>query len=111
MLVFFQDFLVQNIGPQVAGGITVQQSTTVVFAFGAGSGIGLIIGGFIADRLWKKNPRYVPMVMCITTGLGAFPIYALINGPVLSLTGYAAITFPSGILASITGTAIRTVLM
>jgi len=111
MLVYFQDFLVVNIGPQVPGGITVQQSTTVVLAFGAGSGIGLILGGLIADKLWKRDVRYVPLVMCVTTGLGALPIYALINGPILSLVGYAAVTFPCGILASITGTAIRTVLM
>ena len=111
MLVYFQDFLVQDIGPLAPGGITVQESTTVVLMFGVGSGIGLISGGLLADKLWKKDVRWVPLLMAITTAVGALPIYGLINGAPISLLGYAFATLPSGFLASITGTAIRTVLM
>jgi len=111
MLVFFQDFLVQDIGPKVEGGITVQQSTAVVLTFGVGSGTGIVLGGILADKLWRRNPRYVPLLMGVTTGLGALPIYGLVNGAPLTLLGYALVTLPSGFLASITGTAIRTVLM
>ena len=111
MLVYFQDFLVTDIGPKAPGGITVQQSTIVVLAFGAGAGLGLIFGGFLADKLWKKDARYILLIISLATAVGVLPIYGLINGPILSLWGYAAVTLPSGFLVSMTGAAIKTVLM
>lgn len=110
MLTYFQDFLVQNIGPLV-GGITTQQSTVVVLGFGVGSGIGVVLGGIFADILWKKKYEYVPLFMSSTTLLGAFPIYALVDGPPQHYLIYALICLPAGILASMTGTAVKAVLL
>jgi predicted MFS family arabinose efflux permease len=111
LLVYLQDFLVQDIGPQIEGGISVQQSTIVVLTFGFGSGVGVILGGILADKYWKRDPRLVPLIMSVTTGIGALPIFGLINAPPLSIAMYAGLTLPAGLLATITGTAIRTVLM
>jgi len=111
MLVFFQDFLVQNIGPQIEGGISVQQSTVVILCFGIGAGLGTAIGGVLADRIWKHDPRKVPLLMGLTISLSSVPIYILINSAPSSLASYAVALFPSGCLAGITGTAIRTLLM
>ena len=116
MNTYMQDFIVQNLGAEVINGtivytISVQESSVVVTTFGVGCGLGLISGGFLTDRLWPLDYRYVTWMMGVTTIVGALPIYAVVNAPDLSLGGLAAIVLPSGFLATFTGAAVRTVLV
>ena len=106
MLVYFQDFLVKDIG-----GITVEQSTLPFLCFGVGSGLGIVFGGIWADKLWKKDVRYVPIMMSSSTLIGSLPIFALINIPPQPLFLYALICLPCGFLATLTGPAVKAVLL
>jgi predicted MFS family arabinose efflux permease len=108
---YFQDFLVHQIGPQVPGGISVSQSSIVVTTFGLGAGLGVIAGGFLADYLWPIRYEYVPLMMSVSTTLGALPIYALVNAPASSLMVYSLVTIPSGFLATLTSASVRTALI
>lgn len=108
MLVFFQDFLYRDVFNQT---VTIEQTTFVVLCFGIGAGFGIVLGGFVADRLWVKKYEYVPLFMGVTTIFGALPFFGFLNGAPLSLAGYSVALIPCGFLISMTGTAIRALLM
>lgn len=101
----------QNVGPRVPGGISVQQSTSFVLAFGVGAIIGIIFAGIMSDRLWKRDHRY-PLILgaCCTT-VGAIAFFGIINGYVLTVPTYALVTVPSAILVNIAGSALRMTLL
>jgi MFS family permease len=111
LLVYFQDFLVQNIGPTIPGGITVQESSVVILCFGIGASVGTALGGVISDRTWRRGPRGVPLFMGFTAALATVPIYGLINAPPSSIAIYSVVLFPCGLIAGLVGPAIRVVLM
>lgn len=109
---YFQDFLVQDVGPNVPGGITVQQSTLAVTAFGLSAGVGMVVGGYISDKLWNLRYESVPIVMGICSFLSALPIYGVINGdPLEAYWAYALAAIPTGLLSTVTGIGLRTLLM
>jgi len=110
MNTYFQDFLVQDLGHNGTT-ITVQTSSIVGTTFGIGCGLGVIAGGYLTDHLWSKDYRYVSYMMGITTIIGALPIYAIVNAPSTSLVVYTFAVLPSGLLATITGAAVRAVLL
>jgi len=54
-----------------------------------------LIGGFIGNKLYKKNPKYLPLFCGCTTILGVIPTLLLINVPqnnVFLLYTYATLT-------------------
>ena len=98
LFTFFQDFLVTDIG-----GISVEQTTAVVFSFGLGSVLGQFMAGFIVDRLWKWRYEYVPLYCGVTSIIGVLPLYGLINGPSRPIGHYATVLFPVGIILAQAG--------
>lgn len=108
---FFPDFLHNEIGSQLSTGISVEETSLVVLAFGAGTIIGFIIAGFMVDYLWKKRYELVPLYMGITTIIAAFPFFAVLNGPAQGIGYYAAVIFPTAIVLAQGGIAVNTILM
>ena len=85
-------------------------SGLVVLAFAGGAAIGAILGGFICDKL-KDRMQIIPIIMGVSTAIGAAPMIALVNLPPQGLVFYMILSFPSGIIIGITGSAIKVVLM
>ncbi|GBG26304.1 Synaptic vesicle glycoprotein 2A [Hondaea fermentalgiana] len=86
------------------------QSGLVVLGFGFGAILGAVVGGFLADRLVDKKRR-IPVVMGVTTTVGAFPLLALINAEPMAAIAYTLIAIPSGLIIGITGSAVRVILV
>lgn len=106
LFTFFQDFLVN-----VVGGITVEQTASVVLSFGAGSVLGQVGAGFICDRLWKWRHESLPLYCALTSILGMLPMYELINGPSRPIGYYATCLFPIGIVLAQAGVGLGVVFL
>ena len=65
-------------------GLSIGLATLLWELFGIGSVIGSVMWGIIGDRLFSKNPRYLP-ILC-TTGilLGTIPCFIFLNIPITS---------------------------
>jgi predicted MFS family arabinose efflux permease len=108
MLTYFQDFLVQDIAKDK---ISIQESSVVVLCFATGEAIGTVVGGLIADYLWLRDLRWLPVFIGSTSILATFPIYGLINAPVMDLYAYCLLCLPSGFLIVIGGSALKALLL
>ena len=107
LFTFFQQYLVEDIGPLV-GGITIQSTVSVIFLYGVGAVIGEFLSGFIVDYLWKKNPRYVAIFMISFMVLGAIPLLVIFAGPPLGKAiVYGGVLFPVGLILGLPAVALR----
>jgi len=92
-------------------GLTVAAATMVYIVFGLGMVAGNILGGQIGGRLYRRDPRFVPIFCGVTTLLGAVAvIYVVLWAPanlvVLSILGFVA-----ACLAALTGPNAKTMLL
>jgi len=92
-------------------GLSVAAATTVYIVFGLGMVVGNVLGGQIGGRLYRRDPRLVPIFCGITTLLGALAvIYVVMWAPanmiILSFLGFAA-----ACLAALTGPNMKTMLL
>ncbi len=90
---------------------------TVILVITLVGGMALIsslIGGFVGNKLYRKNPKYVPLFCGMSTILGVIPTAFLINAPVRTdqnetmLIVYAACT---GLLIAMTAPNMKAILM
>jgi MFS family permease len=81
-------------------GLSKEASTLVFLLLGVGATVGGIVFAYIGEWLYKKNPRYVPMLCGTFVLLGVIPAFALVNVP-LGAGGMGATTFY--VLAFVTG--------
>jgi len=56
-------------------------ATLVITIVGGMALISSLIGGFIGNKLFRKNPKYLPLFCGISTILGVIPTALLINAP------------------------------
>ncbi|HUX38650.1 MAG TPA: MFS transporter, partial [Rectinemataceae bacterium] len=92
-------------------GLSIAAATTVYIVFGLGMVAGNILGGQIGGRLYRRDPKLVPIFSGLTTFLGAFAvIYVVLWAPadvvILSILGFSA----AG-LAALTGPNMKTMLL
>ena len=104
MQTYYQSYLIDNLG------IPTAESSVVLLAFGAGSGLGLIAGGIAYDKLWLTRYEYVPIFTSVTTAVGALPIYGVTNAGALPVWAFALACLPAGFLATMTGSCVRPML-
>jgi len=104
LLGVFSDFLIESKNVQR------DESGLVVLAFAAGAGLGAIFGGYACDKLTNKM-RFIPLIMGVSTALGAIPMIALVQLPPQSLIFYIGMSLPAGCIIGITGNAIKVVLL
>lgn len=106
---FLVEFLKRN------RGFTASEATLIFIFFGIGNVLGIYFGGIVGGKLYKKNPKYMPLFSGISTAIGAgfallvlnVEVQADISGfIILSLLGMVAAA-----LASITGPNMKTMLM
>ncbi|MHB8064032.1 MAG: MFS transporter, partial [Ruminiclostridium sp.] len=105
-LLFLIKFLTQN------RGFSTEQATTVFLFFGLGTIVGIVAGGTLGGRLFKKKEALVPILCSITTFAGsvvALMIFVLPLGnnlPVTILLGFSA-----SFILSITSPNVKKMLM
>lgn len=104
---YFVDFLHKQ------KGMTVQNATAAITVFGIGSAIGTIVGGFIGQRMYNRKKARVPILMGVTTAMGAIPSYYYLNvvdyGP--GRVWLYITCFMGGILCSVTPPNVRAILL
>ncbi len=89
-------------------------ATLVITLIGGMALISSLIGGFVGNKLYRKNPKYVPLFCGMSTILGVIPTAFLINAPMRTdqnetmLIVYAACT---GLLIAMTAPNMKAILM
>ena len=89
-------------------------ATLVITLVGGMALISSLIGGFVGNKLYKKNPKYLPLFCGMSTILGVVPTAFLINAPMHTnqnetmLIVYAACT---GLLIAMTAPNMKAILM
>ena len=89
-------------------------ATLVITLVGGMALISSLIGGFVGNKLYRKNPKYLPLFCGMSTILGVIPTAFLINSPIRTdqnetmLVVYAACT---GLLIAMTPPNMKAILM
>ena len=94
-------------------GFSVPDATLLVMAIGAAAIGGGFLGGVIGQRLLNWQARYLPLLCAVATLLAVVPMAILISYPVhpgQSLAGPLVVGLLTGLLASMTGPNIYTML-
>ena len=105
--VYMNDYLSHN------QHLTVLHATYCMTLFGIGSVIGQCVGGFIGQYLynrgWKAGQCWFMGLSCIS---GVVPVMAVIyySAYELTLTGYYILLFTAGLVVSLTGPNVRSIL-
>lgn len=95
-------------------GFPVEQATLLVMVIGAAAILGGFIGGMIGQWAFNKSSKYLPMLCGITTLAGVIPMAILISYPASPENGMAgpiAIGLLTGMLISVTGPNVNTILI
>ncbi len=89
-------------------------ATLVITLVGGMALLSSLIGGFVGNKLYQKNPKYLPLFCGLSTILGVIPTAFLINAPIrtehneIILVIYAAFT---GLLIAMTAPNMKAILM
>ena len=89
-------------------------ATLVITLVGGMALLSSLIGGFAGNKLYQKNPKYLPLFCGLSTILGVIPTAFLINAPIrtehneIILVIYAAFT---GLLIAMTAPNMKAILM
>ncbi len=90
--------------------LSKMEATVVCSLFTAGVTAGSLIGGYLGQFLYRKNKKFICYLMGFTTILGILPLLLIIRVD-FSYPVASVISFAGGIIASITGTNITTVIL
>lgn len=109
--VYLNDFFSQE------KGYSVESATLIVLTLGGAAILGGFAGGVLGNRLYNRDPRYLPLLCGVTTLLGVIPTAALIHFP--SQVGVAEpavwppllIGLASGFTIAMTSANVRTMLL
>ncbi len=102
---FLNDYLIVD-----RGKFSKMEATIVCSLFTAGVTAGSLIGGYLGQYLYRKKKTYICYLMGFTTMLGILPLLLIIKTD-FSYPAASTISFVGGIIASITGTNITTVIL
>jgi MFS family permease len=86
---------------QVYRHVSKEMATTVFLVLGIGSTLGGIFFAYLGEWLYKKSPKYMPMLCGITVLLGIIPVIILVNMPVANIKLYMVLGFFAGFLIAV----------
>jgi len=89
-------------------------ATFVITIVGGMALISSLIGGFVGNRLFKKNPKYLPLFCGISTIIGVIPTALLINAPMRTAqneTMLVVFAICTGLLIAMTPPNMKAILM
>jgi len=93
---FLNDFYAQD------KGYSVERAVLLVMAIGVGALAGGLVGGLWGNRLYNRNPAYLPILSGVTALLGIPPTLVLINLPAHAGGGAPPMALPL-VLSLVTG--------
>ncbi len=73
--IYLNDFYAQD------KGFSVETATLIVMAGGAATLAGSFVGGLIGNKIYNKNPRYLPLFVGFSCLTGVIPMALLLNYP------------------------------
>jgi MFS family permease len=94
--IYLNDFYSQD------KGFSIEMATLIVMAGGIATLPGSIVGGLIGDKLYRKNPKYLPVFTSLTCLIGVIPMALLLNYPSQAGVKDASAVVPI-LLAALTG--------
>lgn len=106
--IFLIDFLV------VEKNYPKTTSTLILTIIGGMAILSSVFGGYLGNKIYRKNPRFLPLFCGITTILGVIPTALLINIPLFNDTNESLILIYSiftGLLIAMTPPNIKVILM
>lgn len=92
-------------------GLTKESATLIFDVLGAGSLVGTIVFAYIGERLYKKDPKYMPILCGIGIIIGIIPSAVLINMPHTNMMLYMILGFFTGFFVSVAGANYKAILM
>jgi MFS family permease len=90
--------------------VSMEMATTIVLILGIGTTIGGVFWAYIGDKLYKKDPRYMPILCGVVVLLGIIPTGILLNVP-MSNTVYMIFGFLTGFIVSVAAANYKAILM
>lgn len=93
-----------------------EHATTVYLMLGVGATIGAVVFAMIAERLYKKNPKYMPILCGSGVLVGIIPAVIILNLNIHNPQGAAlyliyALGFLTGFLVSVPSANVKAILM
>ena len=93
-----------------------EHATTVYLMLGVGSTIGAVVFAMIAERLYKKNPRYMPILCGTGVLVGIVPAFIIMNINIVNPEGLTlyliyALGFVTGFLVAVPAANVKAILM
>lgn len=101
MITFFQEY--RHVSKEMA--------TTIFLVLGIGSTIGGVVFAYYGEWLYKKNPKYMPIMCGIGVLAGIVPSIILVNMSMANLKVYLALGFFAGFLVSVASANVKAILM
>ena len=92
-------------------GVSKEMATTIFLVLGIGTTVGSVIFAYIGEWLYKKNPRYMPLLCGTGILVGIIPAMILINMGLADMAVYLVLGFFAGFLVSVPAANVKAILM
>ena len=100
---------------QEARGVEKEVATTIFLVLGVGSVVGSVVFAYLGDMLYKKNPKFLPVMCGLGILAGIVPAYVLMNlpygGSMSSNIVYFVLSFFAGALVSVASANVKAIIM
>ncbi len=101
MITFFQEYR----------GVSKETATTIFLVLGVGSTVGSVVFAYIGEWLYKKQPKYMPVMCGLGVLAGIVPAMVLVNMDLSNMTVYMVLGFFAGVLVSVAAANVKAILM
>ncbi len=81
--------------------ISKEMATTIFLVLGVGSTLGGIFFAYLGERLYKRSPKYMPMLCGVMVLVGIVPSVIMVNLPLANVPLYMVLGFFTGFLVSV----------
>ncbi|TAL38668.1 MAG: MFS transporter [Spirochaetes bacterium] len=92
-------------------GVSKEMASLIFLVLGIGSLLGGLGFAYVGEWLYKKQPRYMPLMCGAGVLLGIIPSFLLINMSLENMTLYLALGFFTGFLVSVASANVNAILM
>jgi MFS family permease len=101
MITFFQEFR----------GLSKEMATTIFLVLGIGSTLGGLFFAYLGEWLYKKDPRYMPILCGVFVILGIIPTLVITNISIENTSMYMVLSFLAGFMVTVASANVKAILM
>lgn len=111
LFAFFNDYFAQD------KGFGVERATLLVMAVGGAAITGGLVGGLVGNRLYNRNPAYLPILSGVAVLIGIAPTLVMVNYPAHAgpeppaMAAPMALSALTGFIISMASSNVRTMLV